>query len=218
VQVLAINDFHGALEPPAGANGRIGSVQAAGGMEYLATHLARLKATNRNTVVVSAGDNFGGTPAPLRLFHDEGSVEALNIAACRFRPSATTTWTRGGGSCTGWSRAAAHPVDGCQDGTPYDGAAFTYLSANITLDPSKADPARIASAGVTGTQPRPLFMPSVVKEFDGVRVGFIGLTVEDAPKIIAPLSTRGLAFSPRRRRRMPLRRRFDSRVWAPWSF
>ena len=61
IQLLAINDFHGALEPPSGGGGRIGSADA-GGVEYLATHLARLKATNPNTIVVSAGDNVGGTP------------------------------------------------------------------------------------------------------------------------------------------------------------
>ena len=40
VQLLAINDFHGHLEPPEGTNGRIGGTSA-GGSEYLATHLAR---------------------------------------------------------------------------------------------------------------------------------------------------------------------------------
>jgi 5'-nucleotidase len=34
VQLLAINDFHGNLDPPAGSSGRIGSIDA-GGVEYL---------------------------------------------------------------------------------------------------------------------------------------------------------------------------------------
>jgi len=38
VQILAINDFHGNLEPPAGSSGRIGTINA-GGVEYLATHI-----------------------------------------------------------------------------------------------------------------------------------------------------------------------------------
>jgi hypothetical protein len=38
VQLLAINDLHGHLEPPLGANGRIGDTPA-GRAEYLATHL-----------------------------------------------------------------------------------------------------------------------------------------------------------------------------------
>ena len=61
VQVLAINDLHGALEPPAGSDGRIGSVDA-GGIAFLASHLSRLKSTNPNTVIVSAGDNIGASP------------------------------------------------------------------------------------------------------------------------------------------------------------
>lgn len=41
VQLLAFNDFHGTLDPPAGSNRRIGEVDA-GGVEFLAAHLARL--------------------------------------------------------------------------------------------------------------------------------------------------------------------------------
>ena len=53
VQLLALNDFHGNLEPPTGG-GRItppgGAPIDAGGAEYLATHIRRLEARN-----VSAG-------------------------------------------------------------------------------------------------------------------------------------------------------------------
>ena len=45
VQLLAFNDFHGNLEPPSGSSGRIGTVNA-GGVEYFATHLKQLEATN----------------------------------------------------------------------------------------------------------------------------------------------------------------------------
>jgi 5'-nucleotidase len=196
VQVLAINDFHGALEPPAGANGRIGTVPAAGGVEYLATELATLKAANPNTVIVSAGDNFGGTPLLSSLFHDEGSVEALNLAGLEISAVGNHELDEGWWELYRMVKGGCHPTDGCQDGTPYDGAKFTYLSANITLDPAKADPAMVKAAGIRGKGARPLFMPSVVKTLGGVRVGFIGLTLQDAPKIITPLSTRGLSFVP----------------------
>ena len=73
VQVLAINDFHGALEPASGTNGRIGTTDA-GGVEYLATHIARLRRTNPNTVIVSAGDNIGATPLLSSLSHDEATI------------------------------------------------------------------------------------------------------------------------------------------------
>ena len=41
VQVLALNDFHGNLEPPGGSSGKITGVDA-GGVEYLATQLSLL--------------------------------------------------------------------------------------------------------------------------------------------------------------------------------
>ena len=59
--MLAINDFHGNLQPPAGSAGRRHGVPA-GGAEYLATHIANLEATNPNTIVVSAGDLIGASP------------------------------------------------------------------------------------------------------------------------------------------------------------
>src|SRR3989304_9454643 len=58
VQRLAVNDFHGNLQPPSGSSGRVGTINA-GGVEYLSTHINTLRATNPNTVVVSAGDTVG---------------------------------------------------------------------------------------------------------------------------------------------------------------
>ena len=101
IQILGLNDFHGQLEvvdPLASSGGRIGALQGtfpnqtcdptilpqtcvpAGGVEYLATHIRNLTATNRpNTVFVTAGDNIGATPLLSALFHDEPTIEALNL-------------------------------------------------------------------------------------------------------------------------------------------
>jgi 2',3'-cyclic-nucleotide 2'-phosphodiesterase (5'-nucleotidase family) len=64
VQLLAINDFHGYLRAnPPGRVSRSGDPEAtvpAGGIEYLATQIRRLKRRNANTLVVAAGDLVGG--------------------------------------------------------------------------------------------------------------------------------------------------------------
>ena len=195
VQLLAINDFHGALEPAAGPNGEVG-FQDAGGMEYLATHLARLKATNPNTVVVSAGDNIGGTPLLSSLSHDEASIEALNLAGLQISTVGNHELDEGWWELARIATGGCHPVDGCQDGTPFAGAAFEYLAANISLDPQQADPRMVARAGVTGTAPRPLFPAFTIRDVGGVRIGFIGLILQGAPGVIAPASIRGLTFGP----------------------
>ncbi len=76
VQILAINDFHGNLEPPSGSNGQIGGTPA-GGAEYLATHLARAAAENPNSIVVGAGDIIGAAPLVSSLFRDEPTLQAM---------------------------------------------------------------------------------------------------------------------------------------------
>ena len=195
VQLLAINDFHGGLEPVAGGTGRIANADA-GGVGFLATHLSRLKATNPNTVVVSAGDNIGATPLLSSLFHDEPSVEALGIAGLQVSALGNHDLDEGWWELYRIQKGGCHPVDGCQDGTPYAGAPFTYLAANVTLDPGSADPKMLALAGIDGTAPRPLLPAFAVREVGGVRVGFIGLILQAAPSVILPDSIRGLTFLP----------------------
>ena len=76
VQLLAINDLHGHLEPSSDL--RVGD-EPAGGVEYLATHVRRLRArTPRGTLVVSAGDLVGASPLLSALFADEPTVESMN--------------------------------------------------------------------------------------------------------------------------------------------
>src|SRR5688572_26170979 len=195
VQLLAINDFHGGLDPAAGGTGRIGN-QDAGGIEYLAAHLARLKATNPNTVVASAGDNIGATPLLSSLFHDEPSIEALGLAGLDISALGNHDLDEGWWELYRMQKGGCHPVDGCQDGTPYGGATFSYLAANVILDPRQADPKMLALAGIQGLDPRPLLPAYTIRDIAGVRLGIIGLVLEEAPTMILGSSTRGLIFRP----------------------
>ncbi|RQW77965.1 MAG: bifunctional metallophosphatase/5'-nucleotidase, partial [Methanothrix sp.] len=84
VQIIAINDLHGQLEPPSGSvtlyynkTGKPYQAQV-GGIEYLATQVKGLKATNPNTVIVSAGDNIGASTLLSSQFHEEPTIEALS--------------------------------------------------------------------------------------------------------------------------------------------
>src|SRR3954468_15774260 len=64
VRLLALNDFHGNLEPPTGSSGRMidetGATVEAGGAAYVATHMKAL--TDRNTIAVAQGDLIGASP------------------------------------------------------------------------------------------------------------------------------------------------------------
>lgn len=184
VQVLAINDLHGALEPPPESH-------AAGGIQYVASHLARLKAANPHTVIVSAGDNIGASPLVSGLFHDEPTIEALGAAGLHFSAVGNHELDEGWTELLRMQNGGCHPRDGCQDGTPFDGASFQFLSANVRFDPRRADPAALAAGGRKGGDT--LFPPYAVRELAGVKVGFIGLTLRRAPDILAA-GARDLVF------------------------
>jgi len=198
VQLLAINDFHGALEPPAGTNGRIGQVSA-GGVEYLASHLATLAAANANTLIVSAGDNIGATPLLSGMFHDEPSIEALSAAGLALSAVGNHELDEGWDELYRMQKGGCHPVDGCQDGTPFAGATFRYLTANILVDPQNATRQMLDRSGwkpPSGSRPSPLFPPYTIREFAGVKIGFIGLTLQGVGTIVSPNAMKGLVVRP----------------------
>lgn len=197
VQVLAINDLHGALEPPDGGAGRVGSVTA-GGMAYLASHLARLEARNPHTAVVSAGDNIGASSLLSSLFHDEPTIEALNAIGLDVSAVGNHELDEGWAELARMQRGGCHPRDGCQDGTPFSGASFQFLTANVQVDPARVDPAALAASGWKGatSDGGTLFPPYAVRTFGGVKVGFVGVALRGVPALVGPSMVRGLTFAP----------------------
>jgi 5'-nucleotidase len=177
VQILSVNDFHGNLEPPAGSSGRIGTVNA-GGVEYLATHIANLRATNPNTVVVSAGDMIGASPLLSALFHDEPTIEAFNQIGLDYNAVGNHEFDEGEAELLRMQNGGCHPVDGCIDGDDFLGASFTYLSANV----------------VRKDNGKTLFQPYKVRSFAGAKVAFIGMTLEGTPSIVTPSGIANLEF------------------------
>lgn len=179
VQILAINDFHGNLEPPAGSSGRIEGIDA-GGAEYLAAHVAALEATNRkNTVVVSAGDLIGASPLLSALFHDEPTIEAMNEIGLDINAVGNHEFDEGTDELRRMQEGGCHPTDGCLDGNGFDGADFQFLAANVVSQ----------QTGET------LFPSYTVEKFTGgAKVAFIGMTLEGTPTIVTPEGVAGYDF------------------------
>jgi 5'-nucleotidase len=177
VQILALNDFHGNLQPPAGSAGRIGAVNA-GGVEYLATHVDALRATNPNTVFVSAGDMIGASPLISALFHDEPSIEAFNLMGLDFNAVGNHEFDEGIHELIRMQEGGCHPVDGCLDGDDFAGADFRFLAANVTWKKNA----------------KTVFPAYKTKTFDGVHVAFIGMTLEGTPTIVTPSGISELNF------------------------
>jgi 5'-nucleotidase len=186
VQLLAINDFHGYLQPAAGSNGRIGGV-VAGGVEYLSTHLARLRAQSPNTLIVSAGDDIGASPLLSGLFHDDPTIDALNAAGLQISSVGNHEFDEGWVELLRMQRGGCHPTDGCRDRMRFPGAHFEYLGANVHFDRSRAEPPLLKQVGWPATGgPTTLFPPFVVKAIGGVKIAFIGVTLHETQHMVMP--------------------------------
>ena len=181
VQLLGLNDFHGHLESttpgtiaPDPASPRV----PAGGAEYLATHLRAKEDENKNTLIVSAGDLIGASPLLSALFHDEPTIEAMNQIGLDLNAVGNHEFDEGSDELLRMQNGGCHPVDGCQDGTGFGGAEFRFLAANVVRE----------------SNGRTLFRPYSIKRFNGVKVGFIGMTLEGTPDIVSPAGVAGLDF------------------------
>jgi 5'-nucleotidase len=174
VQILGFNDFHGQLDQP---TGNVGG-QAAGGIEYFATAIKTMRAQNPNTVVVSAGDLFGASPLLSGLFHDEPTIEAMNQLGLDFEGVGNHDFDEGIPELHRMQDGGCHPVDGCQDGDGFAGASFEFLAANVR----------------NATTHETVFPPYGIKEFGGVKIAFIGVTLKGTPEIVSPKAIAGYEF------------------------
>ncbi|MFJ1610274.1 bifunctional metallophosphatase/5'-nucleotidase [Streptomyces sp. NPDC088253] len=187
VQLLSFNDLHGNLEPPAGSSGRVTELQAdgttksidAGGVEYLATHLREARKGNKYSITAAAGDMVGASPLISGLFHDEPTIDALNKLDLDVTSVGNHEFDEGAKELARLQNGGCHPTDGCYDKkTKFQGADFPYLAANVTDEK-------------TG---KPILKPYWVWKKNGVKVGFIGVTLEGTPNIVSADGVKGLKF------------------------
>jgi 5'-nucleotidase len=185
LRILAINDFHGNLRPPPGGI-RIADPDdktkkitvPAGGAEYMATLVKELRAGKANTVFVAAGDLIGASPFLSAMFHDEPTIESLSMMGLEVASVGNHEFDEGWDELLRMQNGGCHPIDKCQGPHPFLGAKFHYLAAS-TFE---------KSSGKT------VFPPYEVKEFDGIPVAFIGLTLKGTPNLVSPPGVAGLEF------------------------
>ena len=197
VQLLAINDLHGHLQPNTPGTVQVGCCVAvkdsagvqtgwtqktvpAGGIEYLATHIKALRTANTNTITVGAGDLIGASPLVSALFHDEPTIEELNALQLDVSGVGNHEFDEGVPELLRMQFGGCHPTDGCQDGDGFAGAVFKYLAANVFYE---------------GTD-KTILPPYEVKVVDEKKIAFIGLTLEGTPTIVTPSAVAGLEFRP----------------------
>jgi len=196
LRILAINDFHGNLRPPIGGiriadpDDRTRKITvAAGGAEHMATLVKQLRERAKNTIFVAAGDLIGASPFLSAMFHDEPSIESLSMMGLEVASVGNHEFDEGKDELLRMQNGGCHPVDKCQGPHPFPGAKFHYLAAS-TVEKS------------TG---KTVFPPYEIRQFEGIPVAFIGLTLKGTPDIVSP---------ERRRSRIPRRGRHRERAGA----
>ncbi|MFF0890375.1 bifunctional metallophosphatase/5'-nucleotidase [Streptomyces sp. NPDC003456] len=186
VQLLSFNDLHGNLEPPAGSSGRVTEKQPdgttktidAGGVEYLATHLRQAREGEKYSITAAGGDMVGASPLISGLFHDEPTIEALNKLDLDVTSVGNHEFDEGAKELGRLQKGGCHPKDGCYTDEEFEGADFPYLAANVLDEKTR----------------KPILKPYWVWKKNGVKVGFIGVTLEGTPDIVSAEGVKGLSF------------------------
>ncbi|ETR76285.1 5'-nucleotidase [Afipia sp. P52-10] len=183
--ILALNDFHGNLQPPAGgirvadpADKTKKIAIAAGGAEHLATLVKERRQAHKNSVFVAAGDLIGASPLLSALFHDEPTIESLSLMGLDVASVGNHEFDEGRDELLRMQNGGCHPTDGCRGPHPFLGAKFRYLAAS-TIEKATGEPLLPAYA---------------VREFDGIPVAFIGLTLKATPLVVNPSGVATLEF------------------------
>ncbi|QIK77688.1 bifunctional metallophosphatase/5'-nucleotidase [Sphingomonas piscis] len=188
VQILALNDFHGNLEPPspvelATPDGGKTKVRS-GGAVNVAAALGALRAGHANSITVSAGDTIGASPLISGYFLDEPTIEAFNRMGVEFNSVGNHEFDKGvaelkrmqSGGCDKHTARTPCAVE------PFRGASFQYLAANVL-----------------GTDGKTVLPATGLKTFGSgaraIRIGFIGMTLQNTSNLVTPSGVRGLTFA-----------------------
>ncbi|MCC6926750.1 bifunctional metallophosphatase/5'-nucleotidase [Novosphingobium sp.] len=189
VGIAALNDFHGALEPPKTSvivgDGKGGVLQLpAGGSAYLASAVDSIRGQYPNHLTVAAGDLIGATQLSSSLFLDEPAIGVMNRLGLDFNAVGNHEFDRGR------DELIRKQLGGCRQYTQlkpcrieqFSGARFAFLAAN-SIEPD----------GKT------LFAPSAIRTFGKgkrrVKVGLIGITLKETADLSSREGLQGIRFA-----------------------
>lgn len=185
VTLAALNDFHGNLEASKFTYTSVGDPQEhtiqAGGIDALGATLQAWRKEDRELLLVGAGDLVGASPALSSMWADEPTIVAMNLLGLRassvgnheFDPGRKELLRQQKGGC-----ASPRPDKACQLEPNYAGAQFSYLAANV----------------IDMVTRKPLLPPYRIEQAHGVKIGFIGAVLREAPEKALASGIAGLDF------------------------
>lgn len=183
IQLVALNDFHGNLEPSKFSYpGHPGAkpVQA-GGIEAVAAAVEAWRREDRDLLLVGAGDLVGASPAISSMWADEPTIDALDLLGLNVSSVGNHEFDAGRvellrqqhGGCK-----SPRTEKACKFAPDFGGARYTYLAANV-VDARTGQP----------------FLPAYkIEEVKGVKIGFIGAVLRDTASVVLASGIEGLRF------------------------
>jgi 5'-nucleotidase len=157
VQILGLNDLHGQLNTYQDLFG-----QKVGGAEYVAAYINKFKNEQKHTLLVHAGDMVGASPPISALYKDEPTIEFLNQLNVEIGTLGNHEFDQG-----------VKEMNRLLQGDPtsgFEGSKTTYISSNVINKKTNT----------------PLLPPYIVKEIDGIKIGFIGVLTTETNDYVIP--------------------------------
>ena len=188
VGIVAINDFHGSIEPPRQSviapDGQGGTVQVpAGGAAWLASAVDGIRAQYPNHLTVSAGDLISASQLASSLYLDEPTIGVANRIGLDFNAVGNHEFDRGRSELLRMQRGGCAQLTKrkpCQV-EQFGGARFQFLAASTMTETGKT-----------------LFPAYAIRTFGTgktkVRIGIIGLTLQATSELVSPDGIKGLRF------------------------
>jgi 5'-nucleotidase len=154
IQILNVSDWHGNLDPVANVGGAW-NISARWQQDRLA----------HPSLTLTAGDDFGATPALSSFFNEEPAVKAERMMGMQAGALGNHNFDRGLPHLQQMIDLAGAPTSPSTPGTPY-----RYVAANLkNLD-----------GNLSGVEPVAYF------DVGGAKVAVIGITNEEAPSVVLP--------------------------------
>ena len=165
LQLLAVNDFHGQIEPYSAT---------LGGAALLAGYLdARTAAANGDTWRLGVGDLIGASPPSSALLQDQPTMQAFDAMRFAYSTVGNHDFDEGLAELRRLQYGGYSAVTGRWKGT-----RMQYLAANVV----RADNAKT------------IFPPYAIEYVRGIPVGIIGVVYAGTPTIVTASGVAGLKF------------------------
>jgi 5'-nucleotidase len=158
IQLLDVSDWHAQLDPN-DVNGTL-----IGGASVISTLWQQDRASNPNTLTLTAGDAFGASPPLSGFFDEEPAIRAMRLMGFDVDTFGNHNFDRGVAHLQRMINLAGAPSSSVA------GKPFGYVSANL----SKLE------ENLQGVAPWRIF------EVGGVKVGVVGITNPEAPGLVFP--------------------------------